>query len=68
MAASLPAPNCKFPEQENVKYVVVCRNPEEALVSFRHMIMNHDPRNWALWNTPMEEAKEMWYRDDFKTW
>lgn len=38
----------------NVKYVVVFRNPEEALVSFRPFIEKHSDEWFELWGIPRE--------------
>lgn len=37
-----------------VKYIVVFRNPEEAVVSFRPFIENHSDEWFALWQMPRE--------------
>ena len=44
--------------RDDVKYVVVMRNPEEAVVSFKPFIEAHNPKLWELWG-----AAEM--RDKF---
>lgn len=44
--------------RDDVKYVVVFRNPEEALVSFKPFLEAHSPELFELW-----DAKEM--RDSF---
>lgn len=36
----------------DVKYIVVCRNPEEALVSFRTFLDNHTDAFFELWGVP----------------
>ena len=38
----------------NAKYIVVCRNPEEALVSFRPFIEKHSQEWFDLWGMPKE--------------
>jgi len=43
--------------REDMKYVVVMRNPEEALVSFKPFIEQHSAELWELWGcTEMREA------------
>ena len=44
--------------RDDVKYVIVMRNPEEAVVSFKPFIEAHNPKLWELWG-----AAEM--RDKF---
>ena len=44
--------------RDDVKYVIVMRNPEEAIVSFKPFIEAHNPKLWELWG-----ASEM--RDKF---
>jgi hypothetical protein len=44
--------------RDDVKYVVVMRNPEEAVVSFKPFLEAHNPKLWELWG-----AAEM--RDKF---
>lgn len=46
---------------KGVKYIVVFRNPEEALVSFRPFIDQHRNEWFNLWHVP----KETLYRPDF---
>jgi hypothetical protein len=41
-------------EGPDVKYVVVCRNPEEALVSFWPFLAKHSDEWFALWGMPRE--------------
>lgn len=63
---SMPGPDGKpLPEmgafatfRDDVKYVVVMRNPEEAVVSFKPFLEAHNPKLWELWG-----AAEM--RDKF---
>jgi hypothetical protein len=45
----------------HVKYIVVFRNPEEALVSFRSFIAQHTDEWFDLWGIP----REAMCRDDF---
>ncbi|MCX4246734.1 sulfotransferase domain-containing protein [Paraliomyxa miuraensis] len=51
------------PGQTDVRYVVVLRNPEEALVSLKPFIEQHSPAFFELWGAP----KEVFLRDDFAT-
>ena len=46
---------------KQLKYIVVARNPEEALVSFRPFLGQHNDAWFDLWEMP----KEAMYRDDF---
>jgi aryl sulfotransferase len=46
---------------KDVKYIVVCRNPEEAACSFRPFIGQHTDEWFKLWGVPREAL----YRDDF---
>ena len=48
---------------KDVKYIVVFRNPEEALVSFWPFIGKHTDEWFDLWQVP----KEALYRQDFKS-
>jgi hypothetical protein len=57
-------PNVPFIKDESgqdVKYIVVFRNPEEALVSFRPFINQHTDEWLDLWQVP----KEAMYSSDF---
>ena len=54
-------PFLKTDSGKNVKYIVVVRNPEEALVSFRPFIGEHADEWFDLWKV----AKEALYRADF---
>lgn len=48
-------PDVPFVAQDDgpdVKYVVICRNPEEALVSFRPFLAQHSEEWHALWGMP----------------
>lgn len=57
-------PQVPFYEQatgKGVKYIVVFRNPEEALVSFRPFIGQHRNEWFDLWQVP----KDALYRPDF---
>lgn len=45
----------------DVKYIVVFRNPEEALVSFRPFLIQHADEWYDLWQVPREAL----CRDDF---
>lgn len=49
--------------EKDVKYVVVCRNPEEALVSFKVFLEQHTNAFYALWQVP----KAAMTRPDFTT-
>ena len=46
---------------KDVKYIVVFRSPEEALVSFRPFLGQHSDEWFELWNVP----KNVLYRPDF---
>jgi hypothetical protein len=48
---------------KEVKYVVVVRNPEEALVSFRPFIGEHTDEWFELWQVPREAL----YREEFSS-
>lgn len=47
----------------DVRYVVVVRNPEEAIASMHPFIASHSPEWFDLWQTP----REAFVRDDFET-
>lgn len=47
----------------NVRYVVVCRNPEESLVSVKPFLEQHTDEWYALWGVP----KEALTRPDFES-
>jgi hypothetical protein len=55
------APFLKQGSGKDVKYIVVFRNPEEAMVSFRPFIGDHTDEWFKLWGMP----KEAMYRADF---
>jgi len=48
---------------QDVKYIVVFRNPEEALVSFRPFLDQHTDEWFDLWQVP----KDALYRPDFSS-
>lgn len=48
---------------KDVKYVVVCRNPEEALVSFKVFLEQHTDAFYELWGVPRQAL----CRPDFPT-
>ena len=48
---------------KDVRYVVVVRNPEEALVSMKHFIEQHTAEWFELWRTPPDAMT----RPDFPT-
>jgi len=50
--------------REDLKYVVVVRNPEEAVVSFKPFLAAHNPKLWELWGA--EEMRELFVKDTFK--
>ncbi len=54
-------PFFKMTPDKNVRYIVVCRNPEEAMVSFRPFMQKHTEAWYQLWGLP----KEAMSRDDF---
>jgi len=49
--------------EKNVRYIVVCRNPEEALVSAKPFFEQHTDAWFELWNLP----KAAMVRPDFAT-
>lgn len=56
-------PFVKAGEGKDVKYVVVCRNPEEALVSFKIFLERHTDDFFGMW----QMAKSALTRPDFPT-
>jgi aryl sulfotransferase len=56
-------PYLEASEDKTVRYVVVCRNPEEALVSARPFLEDHTEAWFELWGVP----KAALTRDDFPT-
>lgn len=60
-------PFVKAGRGEDPKYIVVCRNPEEALVSFKIFVDLHTDAFYALWDTPRAAMTrptfESWYRE-----
>lgn len=48
---------------QNIKYIVIFRNPEEALVSFRPFLDQHTDEWFDLWQVP----KDALYRPDFSS-
>ena len=53
-AAPPALPFQKKAAEQEVKYIVVFRNPEEALVSFRPFIEQHTDEWFDLWQVPRE--------------
>jgi len=52
-----PAHGCFAQYREDMKYVVVMRNPEEAIVSFHPFLAAHNLKLWELWDaSSMREA------------
>lgn len=47
-------PFLKAVANKTVRYIVVCRNPEEALVSFRPFMEKHTDAWYELWGMPKE--------------
>ncbi len=47
-------PFLKAGADKTVRYIVVCRNPEEALVSFRPFMEKHTDAWYELWGMPKE--------------
>lgn len=47
-------PFLKSGSEQNVKYIVVFRNPEEALVSFRPFMAKHSDEWFDLWGMPRD--------------
>jgi len=47
---------------KDIKYIVVCRNPEEALVSFKPFLEQHTDDWYRLWGVPREALT----REDFQ--
>lgn len=45
-------PFIKISENKNVRYIVVCRNPEEAIVSFKPFLEKHTDDWFDLWGVP----------------
>jgi hypothetical protein len=56
-------PFFKAGQGKDVKYIAVCRNPEEALVSFKVFIDNHTDAFFDLWKVPRAALT----RPDFET-
>eukprot|EP00560_Eucampia_antarctica_P007618 CAMPEP_0197828150 /NCGR_PEP_ID=MMETSP1437-20131217/4787_1 /TAXON_ID=49252 ORGANISM="Eucampia antarctica, Strain CCMP1452" /NCGR_SAMPLE_ID=MMETSP1437 /ASSEMBLY_ACC=CAM_ASM_001096 /LENGTH=312 /DNA_ID=CAMNT_0043429275 /DNA_START=50 /DNA_END=988 /DNA_ORIENTATION=+ len=50
--------------REDVKYVVLVRSPEEAIVSFKPFLEAHSKEIWKLWG--MEEIRDQFLRPTFK--
>jgi hypothetical protein len=46
--------------KENLKYVVIFRNPEEAVVSFHPFLLSHNEAMWDLWDA--QEVKKAMVR------
>jgi len=53
-----------LPFKDNVKYVVIMRNPEEALVSMKNFTENHSKEFLKLWGMPPEAFQ---WPDGFET-
>ncbi len=61
-----PPPDCPYQKPgtgKDVKYIVVCRNPEEALVSFKVFLERHTDEFYGMWGIP----KAALTRPDFPT-
>lgn len=50
--------------REDMKYLVIMRNPEEAIVSYFPFLAAHNPKLWELWN--VTEMRETLMRPTFK--
>jgi len=59
-----PGPNMDFDEKR--KYIVVFRNPEEALCSFYPFLNSHSDEIWKLWDA--EFMKDAMFRPTFDQW
>jgi hypothetical protein len=57
-------PFVKVGSGKDVKYIVVSRNPEEALVSFKVFLDQHTDAWYDLWKVPRAALT----RPDFQTW
>ena len=51
--------------RDDVKYVVVMRNPEEAVVSFKPFLEAHNPKLWELWGA--SEMREKFVKPTFQS-
>lgn len=54
-------PFIKAEPDKNVRYIVICRNPEEAIVSFKPFMEKHTDAWYELWGMP----KDAMSRDNF---
>eukprot|EP00037_Helgoeca_nana_P029194 m.347308 g.347308 ORF g.347308 m.347308 type:complete len:313 (+) comp27921_c0_seq1:4289-5227(+) len=54
--------------KENLKYIVVLRNPEEAMVSFKIFVENHSREFFKLWGISEELMDHMQKRETFEEW
>jgi len=52
--------------REDMKYVVVARSPDEAIVSFKPFLEAHSQQLWKLWG--VEETRDLFMRPTFKEW
>lgn len=61
---SAPGPFLEF--RRDAKYLVMLRNPEEALCSLHPFLLNHTDEIWALWNN--EAGRAAMQRPTFRQW
>ena len=63
------APGSFVQFREDMKYVVVMRNPEEAIVSFQPFIDNHNQAELIkLWGAPVQEMFAAMKKPTFDAW
>ena len=60
----MPEMGCFGTYREDMKYIVVMRNPEEALVSFKPFLESHNPKAFEYWGVP--EMREKFLKPNFK--
>ena len=58
-----PSPGGFINFRDDVKYIVVFRNPEEALVSFKPFLEAHNPKLFEMWN--VDEMREQLSKTSF---
>ena len=56
-------PFIKTSDNKNVRYIVVCRNPEEAIVSFKPFLEKHTDAWFDLWGIPKEAMTKNSFSD-----
>lgn len=52
--------------REDMKYIVVMRNPEEGVVSFKPFLEKHSLEMWKFWDA--EELRDQFMRPTFEEW